>query len=99
MDKIHQRLARLGFGIKRPVAISRLAEMANNPELKDIKEKVRAERKRKFKRTSKGAKQMARKKVKSECRATNLEVEIKKVKDETIVTGHEAAKRDSLAGS
>jgi hypothetical protein len=37
------------------MAVSRLAEMASNSELKDIKEKVRAERKRKFKRTSKGA--------------------------------------------
>jgi len=73
--------------------------MANNPELKDIQRKVRAERKRKFKRTSKGAKQMARKKVKSECRSRNLEDELEKVKNETIVTGHEAAKRDSLAGS
>jgi membrane-bound inhibitor of C-type lysozyme len=73
--------------------------MANNPELKDIKEKVRAERKRKFKRTSKGAKQMSRKKVKFECRARTLEGEIENVKDETIVTGHETAKRDSLSGS
>jgi hypothetical protein len=42
---------------------------------------------------------MARKKVKSECLARNLEDEIENVKDETIVTGHEAAKRESLAGS
>jgi hypothetical protein len=35
--------------------------MANNQELRDIEEKVRAERKRKLKRTSKSAKQMARK--------------------------------------
>jgi hypothetical protein len=99
MERIHQRLARLGFGMKRAMAISRLAEMESNPELKDIKEKVRDERKRKFKRTSKGAKQMARKKVKTNCRARNLEGEIEKVKDETIVTGHEAAKRDSLVRS
>jgi membrane-bound inhibitor of C-type lysozyme len=42
---------------------------------------------------------MVRKKVNSECRARNLEVEIENVKDESIVTVHEAAKRDSLAGS
>jgi hypothetical protein len=99
MDKIHQRLARLGFGIKRAMAISRLVEMENNPELKDIQKKVRAERKRKFKRTKKGAKQVARKQVKYECRAKNLEEEMEKAKDGTEVTGHEAAKRDSLAGS
>jgi hypothetical protein len=99
MDRIHQRLARLGFGEKRAMAISRLVEMENKPELKDIKEKVRAERKRKFKLTSKGAKQRARKKVKYEGRCSNLEEEMEKVKDEIIVTGHEAAKRDSLAGS
>jgi hypothetical protein len=99
MDRIHQRLARLGFGKKRAMAISRLAEMANSPHLKVIKDKVRAERKRKFKRTSKGANQMARKKAKTEFRARNLEGEIEKVKDETIVTGHEAAKSDSLGGS
>jgi hypothetical protein len=93
MDKIHQRLARLGFGIKRAIAISRPAEMANDPHLKDVQEKVKAERQRKFKRTSKGAKQMARKKVKDECRAINLECEL-----ETFVTGHEAAKRRSVAG-
>jgi hypothetical protein len=72
MDKIHQRLAHLGFGIKRAMAIPRLVEMENNPELKDIQKKVRAERKRKFKQTKKGAKQLARKKVKYECSAKNL---------------------------
>jgi hypothetical protein len=59
MDRIHQRLTRLGFG-KRAMAITRLAEMENDPELKGIREKVRTERKRKFMRTSKGAKLMAR---------------------------------------
>jgi hypothetical protein len=49
--------------------------------------------------TSKGAKQIARKKVEYECRAINLVEEIEKFKDETKVTGHEAAKRDSIAGS
>jgi hypothetical protein len=67
-------------------------DKANNPHLKEVKEKVRAERKRKFKRTSEGADQMARKKVTSDCRASNLEGEIEMAKDNTIVTGHEAAK-------
>jgi hypothetical protein len=53
MDKIHQRLARLGFGMKHAIAISRLVEMANNPEVKGIQEKVRAQRKRNFKLTLK----------------------------------------------
>jgi hypothetical protein len=92
MDKIHQRLARLGFGMKRAMAILRLVEMATDPHL------VKAKRQRKCKRTSKGAKQMARKKVKEECRAINLECDLGRVKDETIVTGHEAAKRRSVAG-
>jgi hypothetical protein len=99
MDKIHQRLARLGFGMKRAMAISRLAEMENNPELKGIKEMVRAQRKRNFKQTSKGANQIKRKEVKVARRKGNLKDELEKVKDETIVTGNEAAKRDSLAGS
>jgi hypothetical protein len=94
MDRIHQQLSRLGFGMKRAMAISRLAEMENNSELKAIKDKVRSERKRQFKLTSKGAKQIARKKVKSKSRVRNLAVEIENVKDETIVTGHEAAKRE-----
>jgi hypothetical protein len=62
--------------------------MENNPELKGIKEKVRAERKRKFKRTSKDVKQMARKKKESDCWARNLEDELENVKDKTIVPGH-----------
>jgi hypothetical protein len=98
MDEIHQRLARLGFGMKRAMAISRLAEMANHPHLKDVQEKVKFERQRNFTRTSKGAKQTERKKVKDECRAINLECELERVKDETIVTGHEAAKRKRVAG-
>jgi hypothetical protein len=99
MDKIHERLARLGFGMKRVMAISRLAEIVNDPHLKDVQETVEAERQRKFKRTSKqGAKQMGRKKVKDECRGINLECELERVKDETFVTGHEAAKRKIVAG-
>ena len=99
MDKIHQRLARLGFGMKRAMAISRLAEMDGDPKLKAIREKVMTARQRNFVRTSKGGKQTERKKVKDECRAINLECELERVKDETIVTGHEAAKRRRVAGS
>ena len=99
MDKIHQRLARLGFGKKRAMAISRLAEMANNPALKDIQEKVRTKRKQNFKSTSKGVRERAQKKVKSDRRARNLDDEMMKVKDETVITGHEVAKRNSLAES
>jgi hypothetical protein len=36
--------------------------------------------------------------MKDEFRAKNLEYELETVKDETIVTGHKAAKRDSVAG-
>jgi hypothetical protein len=75
MDKIHQRLARLGFGKKRAMAISRLAEIANNPNVRSVQEKVRVDRKRNFKHTSEGAKKRARQKVKDECRAVNLEAE------------------------
>jgi hypothetical protein len=56
MDRILQRLARLGFGEKRAMAISRLAEMDSHPIIKDIREKVMTARKRKFTRTSKGEK-------------------------------------------
>jgi hypothetical protein len=42
---------------------------------------------------------MARKKVKSDTRTRNLEDEMEKVKDDIIVTGHEAAERVSLGGS
>ncbi len=99
MNKIHQRLARLGFGMKRAMAISRLAEMENKSELKGIQRKVRAERKRNFKCTSKGAKEVARKSVKGEFLTRKLEGEMEKVKDKTSVTGHAAAKRSSQAGS
>jgi hypothetical protein len=98
MDRIHQRLARLGFGEKRAMAISRLAEMDSHPILKEIREMVMTARKRKFTRTTKGEKQVARKVMRDEFRATNLECELETVKDEAIVTGHEAAKRDNVAG-
>jgi hypothetical protein len=93
MDRIHQRLARLGFGEKRAMAISRLAEMDSHPIIKDVREKVMTARKRNFTQTSKGEKELARKRMKDEFRAKNLECELETVKDETIVTGHEAAKR------
>jgi hypothetical protein len=73
--------------------------MENSPHLKAVKAKVRTERKRKFTQTSKGEKQTARKKVKEESRARNLVAEIEKAKDGTIVTTHEAAIRNSEAGS
>jgi hypothetical protein len=60
MDKIHQRLARLGFGKKRAMAISRLAEIANNPYVRSVQEMIRVDRKRNFKHTSEGAKKRAR---------------------------------------
>jgi hypothetical protein len=44
MDKIHQRLARLGFGMKRAMAISRLTAMENSPHIKAVIAKVRTER-------------------------------------------------------
>jgi hypothetical protein len=47
---------------------------------------------------STGGEQTERKKVKDECRAVNLERKLERVKDETIVTGHEAAKRKRVAG-
>jgi hypothetical protein len=40
---------------------------------------------------------MARKQAKSELRTKNLEDELEQVKDDTVVSGYEAAKRDSLA--
>ena len=58
---------------------------------------VKDERKREFKKTLKGvAKKAALKKVKYERRANNLDDEMAKEKDRTVVSGHEAAKRDSL---
>jgi hypothetical protein len=97
MDKIHQRLARLGFGKKRAMAISRLAEIAN-PNVRSVQEKVRVNRKRNFKHTSEGAKKRARQKVKDECRAVNFDAELDKVKTGTSVTAHEAIKKNSVAG-
>jgi hypothetical protein len=91
-----QRLAAANHVARMPkgksAAMGTDGNVSNNPDLKDITEKVKAQRKRK------AVKQMARRKVKSECRARNLESEIENVKGETIVTGHIAAiiKRDSL---
>jgi hypothetical protein len=96
MDKIHQRLGRLGFGAKRAMAISRLAKMATDPILKEKIASVKDERKRKFKKISKGAeRKMATKMVKAERRAKNLEDEVALEKDRTVFSGNEAAKRDS----
>ena len=66
--------------------------------MKSCSEKVKVERKRNFKHTQTGAKKIARKKMKEECRTINLEAELEKVKDGTIVTAHEAAMRKSVAG-
>jgi hypothetical protein len=85
--------------MKRAMAISRLTAMENDPNIKAVIEMVRTERKRKFKQTSKGAKQMARKKMKDERRTSNLKAEVEIVKDESPVTGHAAALRKSQAGS
>ncbi len=79
--------------MKRAMEISRLAEMDSHPIIKDVREKVMTARKRNFTQTSKGEKELARKMMKDEFRAKNLECELKTVKDETVVTGHEAAKR------
>ena len=49
MDRIHERVSRLGFSVKRAMAISRLAEMVNNPDLKQTIAKVRVKRKSQFK--------------------------------------------------
>ena len=84
MDKIHRRLGRLGFGAKRAMAISRLEKMATDPELIKKIASVKDERKK-----------AALKKVKYERRANNLDDEMAKEKDRTVVSGHEAAKRDS----
>jgi hypothetical protein len=85
MDRMHQRLVRLGFGMKRAMTISRLIAMEINSHLKEVRENVRAERKRSSSRLQK-VWYMARKKVKDECRARNLEAEIEMVKDKAIVT-------------
>jgi hypothetical protein len=50
MDRIHQRLGRLGFGAKRAMAISRLAQMSQDPTLRQQVAQVRENMKRKRKR-------------------------------------------------
>jgi hypothetical protein len=87
MDKINQRLARPGFGMKRAIAISRLLGI-QNPAVKKVQEQVRDERRRKFQRISKGANELARKKVKTEFQAKILEDEMETVKVETMITGY-----------
>lgn len=82
MDKIHQRLGRLGFGAKRAIAISRLAKMATDPALKKIIATVKSERKRKFTTITKSAEKASEaKKVKEERRAKNLADEVAMVND------------------
>ena len=70
--------------------------MATDPELIKKIASVKDERKREFKKTSKSvAKKAAQKKVKYERRTHNLDDEMAKEKDRTVVSGHKAANRDS----
>jgi hypothetical protein len=97
MDKIHRRLGRLGFGAERAMAISRLEKMAKAPVLIEKIASVKDERRRRYTNTSKGvARKIARKKMKIERRAENLDEEVAKEKDGIDVSGHEAAKMGSL---
>ena len=63
MVKIHRRLGRLGFGAKRAMAISRLEKMASDPELIEKIASVKEERKREFKKISKGVAKKAALKI------------------------------------
>ena len=95
MDKIHQRLGRLGFGAKRAVAISRLAKMATDPNLNETIESVKINRKRKSNKIGKGAAKTAeQKEVKKERRTKNLAEEMRTEKDSTIVSGPELARKE-----
>jgi hypothetical protein len=70
--------------------------MATDPEIIKRIASVKDERKRKSEKTSKGvARKIAQKKVKCERRAENLDEEMAKEKDRTVVSGHEAARRGS----
>jgi hypothetical protein len=53
MDKIHRRLGRLGFAAKRAMVISRLENMATDPELIKKMASVKDETKKKLKKPSK----------------------------------------------
>ena len=80
MDKIHKRLGNLGFGARRAMAISRLAQMANNPVLKNKIASIKAQRKRKFSEATRGAvRQAAVKKAKTEQRSKNLDEEMSRM--------------------
>jgi single-stranded DNA-specific DHH superfamily exonuclease len=81
MDKIHRRLGRLGFGAKRAMAISRLEKIASDPELVMKIALVKEERKRDYKKMSKGQeKKAAQKTMKTERRINNLDDEMAKQK-------------------
>jgi hypothetical protein len=97
MDRIHQRLGRLGFGAKRAMAISRLAQISQDPTLKQQVAQVRENRKRKRKEPSKGEMNAAvKKKVKAESRTRNLQVEEATTKDLHLkLSGHEEAKKEA----
>jgi hypothetical protein len=97
MDRIHQRLARLGFGAKRAMAISRLAQMSQDPTLRQQVAQVRENRKRKRNEPSKGeTNALAKRKAKTERRARNLQVEEATTKDLNLkLSGHEEAKKEA----
>ena len=77
MDRIHKQLGNLGFGAKRAMAISRLAQMANDPVLKKKIEPIKASRRPKFVTTSKGVmKKASVKKANTERRMKNLDEEM-----------------------
>jgi hypothetical protein len=97
MDRIHQRLGRLGFGAKRAMAISRLEQMSKNMTLKEQVYQVKENSKRKRKVPSKGETNAAAKtKVKTESRERNLNVEEATHKDPYLkLSGHEEAKKEA----
>jgi hypothetical protein len=100
MDRIHQRLGRLGFGAKRAMAISCLMQMERDPALRAQLAQVREDRKRKRKDgkgPSKGERTAtSKRKVKDERRQKDLLVETEAVKDPSLkVSGHEVAKREA----
>jgi hypothetical protein len=98
MDRIHQRLGRLGFGAKRAMAISRLAQMSQDPTLRQQVAQVRENRKRKRKgEPSKGPMNAAaRKKAKAETRMKYLQAEEATTEDLNLkLSGHEEAKKEA----
>ena len=98
MDKVHQRLGRLGFGPKPALAISRIVKSKTNPKLRAAIEQVIEDRKRRFQKPSVGEKKRkVRITNKKERRSSNLVMEKTIVKDEKVIGGHEGAKRTKLA--